>query len=219
MIQAIAVADGDCARAELDQPALSPQTRAALPLDLELIEGLNSRSEAGFRRFYQQFATVLHSMIWSILRDQKEAEDALQETFVQMWKQSSRYDPARSSLFSWAVTIARSRAIDRVRRHQRSHRNHEAAVAAAEDAAFRFEPAADDKAIQNEVGTRVRTLVESLPGPQREAIQLAFFGAMTQSEISNVLGIPLGTVKARIRRGLITLRELLAGPRTQDGLG
>jgi RNA polymerase sigma-70 factor (ECF subfamily) len=179
--------------------------------DVELFVALTSGSEAGFTRFYQHFASSLYSLTCSILRDPKEAEDVLQEAFLQMWKQSSSYDPARSSLFSWAVMIARSRAIDRVRKRQRLRDGSEAAIAEAAVAPVLLDLGPDDNLMRSEERARVRSFLPSLPSAQREAIDLAFFGAMTQREISQKLEVPLGTVKARIRRGLMALQSSFRG--------
>jgi RNA polymerase sigma-70 factor (ECF subfamily) len=179
---------------------------------VQLIEALTSGSDVGFKRFYQQFASVLFSLTCSILRDAREAEDVLQEAFVQMWKQSSSYDPARSSLFTWTVMITRSRAIDRVRKRQRAQNKTDAAIAEAAIAPLLLESGPDNDLIRSEERDRVRAFLPSLPSAQREALDLAFFGAMTQREISQTLDVPLGTVKARIRRGLMALRSRLHQP-------
>lgn len=151
-------------------------------------------------------------MIYQILQDQKESEDVLQEAFLQMWKKASTYDANRSGLFTWAVMIARNKAIDRLRSRQRRSRTVEAATAEMAVNLPNEVEQADDLLGQGEERARVRRALKQLPDPQREAIHLAFFGGMTQVEISDKLQAPLGTVKARIRRGLIALRSVLGGP-------
>jgi len=148
-------------------------------------------------------------MIYQILQDQKESEDVMQEAFVQMWKKASTYDGSRSALFTWAVMISRNKAIDRLRARQRRSRTVDAAAAELEAAPPEATEQADDALGRSEERLRVRSALSSLPVPQREAIDLAFFGGMTQVEISARLGAPLGTVKARIRRGLLSLRDAL----------
>lgn len=149
-------------------------------------------------------------MIYAILHDQKESEDVLQEAFVQMWKRSATYDPARSSLFTWAVMISRHKAIDRLRSRQRQSRLSEA-IASESDALSVSRPAdrADNALARSDERERVRAALAQLGEMQREAIDLAFFAGLTQTQISERLGAPLGTVKARIRRGLLALREVL----------
>jgi len=163
-----------------------------------------------FAVFYDRFAPGLFSMIYAILRDQKESEDVLQEAFVQMWKRTASYDARRSSLFTWAVMISRHKAIDRLRSRQRQARLAEA-VATETDEMSMSAPAdrADNVLARNDERERVRAALAQLGEAQREALDLAFFAGMTQTQISEKLGAPLGTVKARIRRGLLALRELM----------
>jgi len=148
-------------------------------------------------------------MIYQILQDQKESEDVMQEAFVQMWKKAATYDANRSGLFTWAVMISRNKAIDRLRSRQRRSRVVEAAAVEYDVVPAASAKQADEVLGESEERDRVRAALSKLPGAQKEAIDLAFFGGMTQLEISDKLGAPLGTVKARIRRGLLALREVL----------
>ena len=180
------------------------------PADGELVRRINSGDEHAFKTFYDRFAPGLFSMIYAILRDQKESEDVLQEAFVQMWKRTSSYDAARSNLFTWAVMISRHKAIDRLRSRQRHSRLAEAVANEPEEiTASASTERADTALARSDERQRVRTALAQLGGPQREALDLAFFAGLTQTQISEKLGAPLGTVKARIRRGLLALRELL----------
>ncbi len=178
--------------------------------DAEMMRRLVTGDEAAFASFYRRFAPGLFSMIYQILQDQKESEDVMQEAFVQMWKKADSYDASRSGLFTWAVMISRNKAIDRLRSRQRRFRTVEAAAAELSVVPPQSSGAADDLLGESEERHRVRSALSQLPGAQREAIDLAFFSGMTQLEISSKLGAPLGTVKARIRRGLLALREVLA---------
>ncbi|MGI9172104.1 MAG: RNA polymerase sigma factor [Chthoniobacterales bacterium] len=172
---------------------------------------LQGGDDAAFASFYRRFAPGLFSMIYQILQDQKESEDVLQEAFLQIWRKAGTYDSSRSGLFTWAVMISRNKAIDRLRSRQRRHRTFEAAVIEAEVVPPEAAGQADALLDQSEQRQQVRVALGKLNDAQREAIDLAFFGGMTQSEISDKLKTPLGTVKARIRRGLLALRELLEG--------
>ncbi len=182
------------------------------PADAHLVQQMNSGDEGAFATFYDRFAPGLFSMIYAILRDQKESEDVLQEAFVQMWKRTATYDATRSSLFTWAVMISRHKAIDRLRSRQRQSRLNEA-VANEASAIPASAPAdrADNALARSDERERVRAALAQLGEAQREAIDLAFFAGLTQTQISERLGAPLGTVKARIRRGLLALREVLGG--------
>ena len=181
-------------------------------IDAELVRQMSAGDEDAFATFYDRFAPGLFSMIYAILRDQKESEDVLQEAFVQMWKRTASYDATRSSLFTWAVMISRHKAIDRLRSRQRQSRLNEA-VASESNAVPASAPAdrADYALARSDERERVRAALAQLGEAQREAIDLAFFAGLTQTEISERLGAPLGTVKARIRRGLLALREVLGG--------
>ncbi len=187
----------------------SPQEINQDNADSELMRGLVQGDETAFSSFYRRFAPGLFSMIYQILQDQKESEDVVQEAFVQMWKKASSYDPSRSGLFTWAVMISRNKAIDRLRSRQRRFRTVEAVAAELGAVPPASGEPADDLLDQSEERNRVRAALSKLPEGQREAIDLAFFGGMTQMEISSKLGAPLGTVKARIRRGLLALRDVL----------
>lgn len=173
---------------------------------------MEAGDEAAFATFYDRFAPGLFSMIYAILHDQKEAEDVLQESFVQMWKRLRTYDARRSSLFTWAVMISRHKAIDRLRARQRQARLVEEVANQRNDLEVSA-PAerADNALARNDERERVRAALAQLRDGQREAIDLAFFGGLTQTQVSEKLGAPLGTVKARIRRGLLALRESLGG--------
>ncbi len=178
--------------------------------DGELMRQLQGGDEDAFTSFYRRFSPGLFSMIYQILQDQKESEDVLQEAFVQMWKKASTYDSTRSGLFTWAVMISRNKAIDRLRSRQRRARTAEAAAAEFDVVPpIEAQEQADALLGQGEERERVRAALTSLPEAQREAIDLAFFSGLTQVEISDKLGTPLGTVKARIRRGLLALRAVL----------
>ena len=177
--------------------------------DQELMRRVVAEEETAFSALYRRFAPGILAMVYDILRDAKESEDVVQESFVQMWKKASSYDPSRSSLFTWAVMISRNRALDRLRSRQRRSRTLEAAAAESAAAPLERGDQADELLDHAEERTRIRTALSRLPEAQRSAIDLAFFRGLTQSEISAQTGEPLGTIKARIRRGLVALRAFL----------
>lgn len=186
-----------------------PQNKDQAADDREQMKLIVAGDEAAFASLYRRLSPGLFSMIYHILRDRKESEDVLQEAFMQMWHKASTYDDQRSALFTWAVMISRNKAIDRLRARQR--RTRLAEDAATELSATTPEPevSADLLLSESDEKKRIRGALGGLPASQREAIELAFFAGMTQVEVSARLQEPLGTVKARIRRGLITLRDLL----------
>lgn len=175
-----------------------------------LVRQLNEGSDAAFATFYDRFAPGLFSLVYAILHDQKESEDVLQEAFVQMWKRIGTYDPRRSSLFTWAVMISRHKAIDRLRSRQRQSRLTEAMESDAPDVPAPASTERADSALERaDERERVRAALAQLGEGQREAIEMAFFAGLTQTQVAEKLGAPLGTVKARIRRGLLALRDVL----------
>ena len=180
-------------------------------LDQEMIARIGRRDQAAFSALYDRLSGPLYSLALKMLGDASDAQDALQEVFVQIWSRAGTYDPEKSSVFSWAVLLTRSRAIDRLRARDRrlrvvvSSAADENKVAEATDAST-VESAADT-ANKKDEAAHVRSLLNNLPEDQRQAIELAFFGHRTHHEIAAQLGQPLGTVKARIRRGLFKLRE------------
>ena len=183
------------------------EARPSMEADAELAQLIRAGDQQAFETFYDRFAPGLFSMIYAILHDQTESEEVLQEAFVQMWKRAPTYDPARSSLFTWAVMISRYKAIDRLGLRQRQSRLVEAVTERAGNSdCVAEERAAPGPGRKNE-RERVCAALEKLDDGQREAIDLAFFAGLTQAEIAEKVGAPPGTVKARIRHGLLALRE------------
>jgi RNA polymerase sigma-70 factor, ECF subfamily len=180
-------------------------------LDQEMVARISRRDQSAFSALYDRLSGPLYSLALKILGDASDAQDALQEVFMQIWSRAETYDAEKSSVFSWAVLLTRSRAIDRLRARDRrlrvvvGSRADENEIAEATDAST-VESAADT-ANKKDEAAHVRSLLNNLPEDQRQAIELAFFGHRTHREIAAQLGQPLGTVKARIRRGLLKLRE------------
>jgi RNA polymerase sigma-70 factor (ECF subfamily) len=146
---------------------------------------------------YDAFSPVVHGLVLRIVRDRSECEDVVQEVFVQAWRQAARYDPRRGSLAGWICTIARTRALDRLRR--RAARREEPAEKAPGGTDV---PRPDD-------GLDVRGALATLPVAQRVPLELAYYEGLTHTEIAARLGEPLGTVKTRIRTALFRLRDVL----------
>ena len=158
---------------------------------------------------YDRHGRLLYSLAFRIVRDQSDAEDVVQEVFSQAWRQAARYDASRGSVLGWLLTLTRSRAIDRLRgRRSRPEPS-------ADDGllnAFPDPAAPADVLVASAVqATQIRAALDGLSGLQRVAIELAFYEGLTHAEIAERLELPLGTVKTRIRQGLLKLRERLAG--------
>jgi len=179
--------------------------------DREMIERIGRGDQSAFSALYDRLSRPLYSLALRMLGDAGDAQDALQDVFLQIWSRAATYNPEQSTVFSWSVLLTRSRVIDRLRARKRRLRIVDSATG-DEDAdvadASTMESAADT-ADKNDEAARVRSVLNNLPSEQREAIELAFFGHLTHHEIAARLGEPLGTIKARIRRGLLKLRERL----------
>jgi len=179
--------------------------------DREMIERIGRGDQSAFSALYDRLSRPLYSLALRMLGDAGDAQDALQDVFLQIWSRAATYNPEQSTVFSWTVLLTRSRVIDRLRARKRRLRI-VASATGDEDAdvadASTMESAADT-ADKNDEAARVRSVLNNLPSEQREAIELAFFAHLTHHEIAARLGEPLGTIKARIRRGLLKLRERL----------
>jgi RNA polymerase sigma-70 factor (ECF subfamily) len=164
--------------------------------------------QRAFAALYDELAPVLYGVALRVVRDRAQAEEVTQEAFVEVWRQAARFDPARGGVRGWAVTIARRRAVDRVRSEQsRRLRQHRQAASLA------GEPAGPSEAVIDSFERdRARRALNELSGGQRQALELAYFDGLTHVQIAEGLGVPLGTVKSRIRDGLLRLRGLMASP-------
>lgn len=163
--------------------------------------------QAAFAAFYDMLSARVFGAVSRVLRDPAMSEEVAQEVFVELWRTAARFDSERGNVTAWAVTIARRRAIDRVRREQsqRDRINNFGEQPVVVD-----DGPADEVVMSMEV-TRVRAAVSTLPEDQREVINLSFLKGMAHTDIAEQLGLPLGTVKGRARGGLKRLRGLLGG--------
>lgn len=187
---------------------MSATREADRQLEADLLARIAAGEEAAFAKLYDRFSPGLFSLVMKMVRDEKEAEDVLQEGFSHIWRRASTYDPLRSSAFTWAVMILRNKAIDRLRIRQRQQRTVDCVTeefAHSVDAAEQTTEVVD----RREDGALVRSALREIPADQKAAIELAFFAGLTHEQIAEKLDAPLGTIKARIRRGLLKLRDCL----------
>ena len=190
----------------------SGRTRT-LPPDLahlsdEAVVALAGRSdESALAELYDRYGRAAYGLAYRVLRDESLAEDAVQEAFLAVWRGAHHFLPEKAKASTWILTLVHRRAVDLVRREQRRRTDpiddHDAATpdGSAEDVAW--------LRLERE---RVQAALKQLPDQQREAIELAYYGGFTQSELAERLGEPLGTIKSRMFAGLARLRELLDNP-------
>jgi RNA polymerase sigma factor (sigma-70 family) len=176
---------------------------AAETSDESLLARVAGGNEAALGELYDRFGRVAYGLALRVLRDDRLAEDAVQEAFLAVWRQAASYRPERAKAQTWVLTLVHRRAVDLVRREERRR---------ADALDPEFEPAgssAAEDAESRDRRTAVQRALAQLPEEQRRPIELAYYGGLTQSELAERLGEPLGTIKSRMFTGLKRLRELI----------
>jgi RNA polymerase sigma-70 factor (ECF subfamily) len=172
--------------------------------DEALVALVARADDSALAELYDRFGHVAYGLALRVVRDPALAEDAVQEAFLAVWRSAARFVPERAKASTWILTLVHRRAVDIVRREE--PRRTEPLEAAPQPSANLTE----DEAWLRLRRTRVQEALRRLPDQQREALELAYFGGFTQSELADRLGEPLGTIKSRMFTGLARLRELLA---------
>ncbi|WP_139980069.1 ECF RNA polymerase sigma factor SigK [Nocardioides litoris] len=188
------------------EPAGTPRGVPAAPGDLlaNLLKEAAKGHQESFAQLYDATSSRLFGLALRVVRDPAQAEEVVQEAYLEVWKTSTRFDPDRGSALSWLMTICHRKAVDRVRsaeastRRDTSYHQHNHAVEHDTTA---------DAAQASLEAQRVRSALAGLTPVQREAIELAYFGGYTHTEVAGILDLPVGTAKTRIRDGLIRLRD------------
>jgi RNA polymerase sigma-70 factor (ECF subfamily) len=191
---------------------MTPCNESERQADIQLMARIAAGEENAFSEMYYRFSPGLYGLALRILNDVKEAEDVLQEGFASIWRRAASFDAERSSPFAWAVMIVRHKAIDKLRIRQRFDRLTERVMeefgnSEPEEQEVTLDPVFRDRR------SHLQNALRRIPSEQRQAVELAFFSGMTHEEIAEKLETPLGTIKARIRRGLMRLRSYI-----KDGL-
>jgi RNA polymerase sigma-70 factor (ECF subfamily) len=186
-----------------DTPADSHEADARE--DARLLSLVAQENHEAFERLYRRRSGLVYSLLKRMLANEMEAQEVLQDTFVRVWRAAGEFDPERSSPITWIIMIARGRAIDRLRSRTRFTANH--AAYEQEIASLEIEVNTPQPLHQEELAQACANALNKLPEGQGHALQLAFLRGWTHDEIARALGEPLGTIKARIRRGLIALRK------------
>ena len=181
--------------------------------EVSILQAIARRDETALAQLYDRYRVILFGLLLRILHNREEAEDVLQEVFLQVWRRAADFDENRGRPFTWLVTLARSRAIDRLRSLAARDR---VALAGAREPSEEVSDAVDD-ALKSEQKSVVTTALAQLPEEQQQPLLLAYYDGLTQSEIAKKLNAPLGTVKTRMRAGLKKLREQLGAKNASFG--
>jgi RNA polymerase sigma-70 factor (ECF subfamily) len=191
---------------QLSAPAERDEARAKEPSDEQVLEAVGRGDDDALGELYDRFGRLAYGLAFRILRDRTLAEDAVQEAFLAVWRSADAYKRERAKPSTWILTVVHRRAVDLVRREAR--RRGEPLESAPEPSTG----PADEDAVLRDRRAAVQAALTELPGDQRQALELAYYGGLTQSELAERLGVPLGTIKSRMFAGLGRLRELLAEP-------
>jgi RNA polymerase sigma-70 factor (ECF subfamily) len=176
-----------------------------------LCDAARAGNSIAFGDAYDLYAPVLYGLLLRIVRDEGDAQEILQETFLAAWNDAGKFDASRGSEIAWLISMARSRGIDRLRsRQRRAEREAEAAREIS-----RASSDVDDPVAFREIRAAVRSALQELPDAQRNALELAYFDGLSQSEIASRTGEPLGTIKTRTNLAMKKLRERLGKFRTR----
>jgi RNA polymerase sigma-70 factor (ECF subfamily) len=172
--------------------------------DEALLAQMALGDEPALAELYDRFGRIAYGLAVKVLRDQALAEDAVQDAFLGAWRTAAAFDPTRGTVSTWLMTLVHRRAVDLVRREDRRRTD------VLDDAPIASGETTDEQAAVREERRRVQGALAQLPADQRQALELAYYGGLSQSELAEHLGVPLGTVKSRMFAGLGKLRDLLA---------
>jgi RNA polymerase sigma-70 factor, ECF subfamily len=199
------------ARADAAEPSAIPGEGVAPTDDVALLRRVGAGDERALAALYDRWAGTVYALARRIVREEAEADDVVEDTFWQVWRQAARYEPSRGSVSAWLLTVARSRALDRRRARSRLREDQEGEPGTLGDLATDTGATPLEAAEAADRSRIVRAALADLPGEQREALELAYYGGLSQTEIAERTGTPLGTVKTRMRLALRKLRDSLGG--------
>ena len=173
---------------------------------VNLIQNVANQDRDAFSQLYDRFSSLVFTLAIRMLKVRSDAEDLLQEVFVQVWRQAQSYSVQRGSPEAWIVNIARSRAIDKIRSIRRMEKSF---VLTDDPARAESSDNVESSAAESEARMAMNSALANLPETQRKVLELAYFDGLTQTEIANRLAEPLGTIKTRMRSGIQRLRDML----------
>ena len=176
---------------------------------VNLIQRVANQDREAFSQLYERFSTLVFTLAMRMLKTRYDAEDLLQEVFVQVWRQAQGYSVERGSPEAWIINIARSRAIDKIRSIRRTEKSF---VLTDDPARAESGKNVESSAAESETRLTMNAALANLPETQRRVLELAYFDGLTQTEIAKRLAEPLGTVKTRMRSGIQRLRQIVSSP-------
>ena len=176
--------------------------------DEQLMAGIKNRSDAALATLYRRHTPLLRTIIARVVNNDTDVDDLLQEVFVEIWNRVESYDETKGKALGWIVTLARRRAIDRVRRKQAYSRAEERFRESTQATSEAMHPSTDREAMNGDTAEIFQRILTTLPPKQREAVQLAYYSGLSQRDIARRTGIPLGTIKTRLE---LAIRKLRAG--------
>jgi RNA polymerase sigma-70 factor (ECF subfamily) len=203
----------ECSYVDHDLSAKRDACTGKIPLpadpitDVHLIQRVANQDREAFSQLYERFSTLVFTLAMRMLKIRSEAEDLLQEVFVQVWRQARGYSAERGSPEAWIINIARSRAIDKIRSIRRMERSF---VLTDDPARAESSENVECSAAESEARMAMNSAVANLPETQRKVLELAYFDGLTQTEIAEQLAEPLGTIKGRMCAGIQRLREIIS---------
>jgi RNA polymerase sigma-70 factor (ECF subfamily) len=174
----------------------------AIPSDLALVTAIRSGDQGAMAALYDRFSSIVYAVALRVLQDTSAAEDVLQDIFMQLWRNPGAFDSSRGNMAAWLAVIARNRAIDALRKRRPQDDIEDVIVSVETDLASETD--------RSRAMEKVRGALQEMPSQQRSALEMAYFEGLTHTEIAEKTGDPLGTVKTRIRTGLLLLRKVLA---------
>lgn len=189
---------------------LSPEIQESDRIAASLLKKIAGGDRQSFDEFTERYEGVIYATALKVLRHPEDARDVTQDVLVKIWDKAATYSRGKGRPLTWVATMTRNRAIDRMRTFQCQSRLQDRLEGEAKTEVPREQESAADDVCREEEGAMIRSAVMRLSREQREVIEMAYFAGLTQSEIADSIGAPLGTVKARIRRGVQRLRTLLS---------
>lgn len=194
---------------ETQQLENRPLRPSAEPSDEELMTRIQARDDHAIAVLYRRHTALLRTVVGRILHNESDVDDQLQDVFLEVWRQAAHYDVEKGKALGWIVTLARRRAIDRVRRKQAYSRAEERLRESTLTTAESMHPGTDSEAMNGDTAEIFQRILATLPPPQREAVQLAYYTGLSQRDIARRTGIPLGTIKTRLELAVRKMRAAI----------